>query len=147
MSWQYKSQFVFLVACLYPAILCCACSDRGVDLRTPESTIRTYVNAYNSGNNETARRCGMATGLKGVFTRVDYDVNSKKISVPVDGIEYEILASSPGKESVTRMFTTRDTSFSIRFTSKYDREFDKTVEVKLQCRRTVYDEEDTWQIL
>jgi hypothetical protein len=74
-------------------------------------------------------------------------VNSNKISVPVDGIEYEILASSPGKESVTRMFTTRDTSLNIRFTSKYDREFDRTVEVKLQCRRTVYDEEDAWQIL
>ena len=89
----------------------------------------------------------MATSLKSVFTRLDYDVNSREIAVPVEGIEYEILASTPGKESVTRMFTTRNTLLHIRFTSKYERAYSKTVEVRLECRRTVYDEEDTWQIL
>ena len=147
MSWRHKLPFTFLLACLYAGIFCGGCSEKAVDLTTPERVIRSYVNAHNSGNDQVMRQCGMATSLKSVFTRLDYDVNSREIAVPVDGIEYEILASTPGKESVTRMFTTRDTMLHIRFTSKYERAYSKTVEVRLECRRTVYDEEDTWQIL
>jgi len=147
MSWRPKLPFIFLLVCLYASISCGGCSERAVDLTTAERVIRTYVNAHNSGNDQAMRQCGIATSLKGAFTRPDYDVNSREIAVPVDGIEYEILASTPGKESVTRMFTTRGTLLLIRFTSKYERAYSKTVEVRLECRRTVYDEEDTWQIL
>ncbi len=147
MSWHYKLPFIFLLACLYAAIFCSGCSEREIDLTSPESTIRTYVNAHNSGNDGAMRKCGVATSLRDVFTVVDYDVNSKKINIPIDGIEYRILRSTPGRESVTRMFTTRDVALQIRFSSQYYRDFDKTVEVRLECRRTVYDEEDTWQIL
>jgi len=147
MSWRLKLPFTLLLACLCAGIFCGGCSERAVDLTTPERAIRTYVNAHNSGDENVMRQCGMATGLKSVFTRLDYDVNSKEVFVPVDGIEYEILESTPGKESVTRMFTTRETLLQIRFTSRYDREYSRTVEVRLVCRRTVYDEENTWQII
>ena len=147
MSGRFELPSIFLMSCLCASIFCCGCSERDIDLTTPESTIQTYVNAHNSGDAQAMRQCGMATSLKSVFTRQDYDVNSRPIAVPVDGIEYEILASTPGKESVTRMFTMKDTLLHIRFTSRYDREYGKTVEVRLECRRTVYDEEDSWQIL
>ena len=139
MAGRLKLPFIFLLTCFCASIFCSGCSEREIDLTTPESTIQTYVNAHNTGDDKAMRQCGMATSLKSVFTRQDYDVNSRPIAVPVDGIEYEILASTPGKESVTRMFTTRDTLLHIRFTSKYDREYAKTVEVRLECRRTVYD--------
>ena len=143
----FRVTSIVWLSCLFVVVLCCGCSKNTIDLTTAENAISTYVRAHNSGNDQAIRQCGMATSLKGIFVRDDFDVNSRKISVPVDGIEYEILGYTPGKESVTRMFTTRDMSLRIRFTSKYDREYKKTVEVRLECRRTVYDEEDTWQIL
>ncbi len=88
----------------------------------------------------------MARDLKGVFIRIDYDVDGNPIKVPVDGIQWEIIASTPGRQTVTRMFMTKDLILTVHFTSKYDRDFDKTVNVRLECRRTVYDAEDTWQI-
>ncbi|MBN1592917.1 MAG: hypothetical protein JW941_06705 [Candidatus Coatesbacteria bacterium] len=130
------------------AVISFGCNSKPeVDLRTAESTIRTYVVAHNSGDDRLKQRCGSASSLKGIFVREDFDVHSKKIAVPVDGIEYEILGSGPVNESVTRMFTTKDVKYKIRFTSKYDRDYEKVAEIHLECRRTVYDEEDTWQIL
>ena len=139
-------QSLLVLSCVLAGLFGTGCSEKEFDLTTPESTIRSYVNAYNSGNAQLMRRCGMARDLKDVFTRTDYDVDSNPIKVPVDGIQWEIVASKPGKQHVTRMFTTQEIVLTIHFTSKYDTDFDKTVKVRLESKRTVYDEQDTWQI-
>ena len=145
---QLKINLAVATVVATAAILLYGCSSKPeVDLRTAESTIRTYVIAHNSGDDRLKQKCGSASSLKGIFVREDFDVHSKKISLPVDGIEYEILGSGPVNESVTRMFTTKDVKYRIRFTSKYDKDFEKVAEIHLECRRTVYDEDDTWQIL
>ena len=137
---------LLILVCVLASMFGTGCSEKEFDLTTAESAIRSYVNAHNSGRVQLMRRCGMARDLKDVFTRIDYDVDSNPVKVPVDGIQWEVIASKPGKETVTRMFTTKELTLTVRFTSKYDSDFDKTVNVRLECRRTVYDEEDTWQV-
>jgi len=143
---HHRCRSLLMLACVLAGLFWTGCSEKEFDLTTPESTIRSYVNAHNSGRAQSMRRCGMARDLKGVFIRIDYDVDGNPIKVPVDGIQWEIIASTPGRQTVTRMFMTKDLILTVHFTSKYDRDFDKTVNVRLECRRTVYDAEDTWQI-
>jgi len=128
-------------------ILSLGCGEKEVDLSTPEGTIRTYVRAYNMGNKRVMRMCGMATDMRDAFTKMGFAEDGSPKKVNVDGIQCEILKSIPGKVTVTRMFTTRTVTLIIHLTSKFDRDYDKVLKVRLQCRRTAYDEEDVWTIL
>ncbi|MCD6326198.1 hypothetical protein J7M28_01395 [bacterium] len=129
------------------SILLLGCGSKEVDLRTPESTLRTYVNAYNSGNRRALLACGRATGLKDAFTIEAFDKDGKITALPVTNIEHQVLSSIPGHTSVTRMVTTSNVTLVVRFTSKVEREYDRTMNVRLQCRRVAYEEEDVWTIL
>lgn len=147
MLWCFRVGSRAFLSCVLVGILCLGCGEKQVDLTTPESTIRTYVRAYNVGNERALRMCGIAGDLKDAFKRPVLDEYGKQTEIAVDGIEYEVVKSIPGTSTVTRMFTTRTVTLVIHFTSKYERDYEKTVRVGLQCRRTVYDEEDTWTIL
>ena len=142
-----KLVLIMLLVNAVGVVICLGCGEREVDLTTPERTIQTYVKAYNNGNERAQRMCGVASDLDKAFTVSDLDEYGNPIEAPVDGIRYEILKSVPGRTTVTRMFTTRSVSLVIHFTSRFEPRYEKTIRVRLQGRRTAYDEEDTWTIL
>lgn len=147
MLWRFRAVSGSLLSCLLAVILCFGCGEKEVDLTTPERAVRTYVRAYNIGNERVLRMCGVAGDLRDAFKKPALDEYGKETVVAVDGIQYEVLKSMPGKTTVTRMFTTRTATLVLHFTSIYERDYEKTVRVRLQCRRIAYDEEDIWTIL
>ena len=83
-----------------------ACGGINPDFSTPQYTLRTYVNAYNEGNGFILRKCGMASDLDRVFTKVVEGKDGEKILIPLENIRFRVRDIKEGEMSISKYYQT-----------------------------------------
>jgi hypothetical protein len=127
-------------------ILYIGCESAAPDFTTPQYTLRTYVYAYNKGNGNLLRRCGMASDLDKAFTKAVTDQKGKKVFIPIENVVFKVKDIQEGEMSVSKYTTIRRVTLDVEFTSSTDPDFYLKKTVLFEEKRLPFENKTIWQI-
>jgi hypothetical protein len=123
-----------------------ACNTFEPEFSTPQYTLKTYVYAYNKGNGNLLRKCGMATQLDKAFTKSVEDQNGKEVVIPVENIQFKLKDINEGDMNISKYSAIRRVWIDVEFTSISDPDYYFRKTILFEEKRLPFESKIFWQI-
>ena len=116
---------------------------------TPESALRSYVDAYNESDKQAMAKCGDDADMHKILMTTEEDLLGNPVRVSVKDIDFEVLSvNQKPRATVSNYYLTEDAWVRAEFRSRDDPEFRKVAIVRLVNRtHSFYLEEPHWQLV